>query len=244
MNPTLAKVLRNPLNSSYATDMINTGVSRIKDYIGIPTWKTYAIDISSTPKLTKGPFSNSKIVYSQEAPGTYITDDDDIWFFDAILRLEHSESQRITQHPVQTGANITDHSFALPAQLQCEVGMSDVMEGRIEGQWGSDSSEPTRSVAAYQRILYWKTYGIPLTIRTRLNTYTNMVVAHVSSPDNATMKHALKSLVTFQQIIVADVTIVKTSYLPHKTDEKNRNEVQAKDFGNNSALSEIFSGME
>src|SRR5690348_15645087 len=34
-----------------------------------------------------------------------------IYIFDAVLRVDHHQRLRITDHPVQTGANITDHAF-------------------------------------------------------------------------------------------------------------------------------------
>ncbi|MBU1067777.1 hypothetical protein KKE60_08325 [Patescibacteria group bacterium] len=164
-------------------------------------WRIMVAAMAPPASISGLPFTNDL-----EVPQTFIEDEEgNYWVFDAVIKLEHNESQRITQHPVQTGANITDHSYALPAKLTMEIGMSDVMEGYLFGQWGSDVSEPTRSVKAYQMLVDWKNYGIPLIITTRLKTYYDMVVAFVSAPDDARTKHGLKCMATFQQIFVAAV---------------------------------------
>jgi len=163
-------------------------------------WRAILQSMTPPPSISPQPFQNTI------SPSTIIQDDNgSFWTFDAVIKLEHSESQRITQHPVQLGANITDHSYALPAKLTMEIGMSDVMEGYFPGQWGSDISEPTRSVNAYLQIVDWKDRGVPLTIYTRLKDYYNMVVAFVTAPDDKTTRHGLKCMVTFQQIFVSTV---------------------------------------
>src|SRR3972149_4267465 len=61
------------------------------------------------------------------------------YFFDAFIRQEHRTTRRITEHPVQDGANISDHSYQLPAQLTLEIGMSDAMDAVVNGVWASSA---------------------------------------------------------------------------------------------------------
>lgn len=151
-------------------------------------------------------------------PITNFIEDEDgvVWYFDAIIRMDHNQSQRITQHPVQDGASIADHSFSLPAKLSMEIGMSDVMGSFVPGQWSFEStgSVGTRSQAAYQKLLAWKNAGMPLQISTRLDLYTNMVVETISAPDDVFTFHGLKCNVTFQQIFISTVQSEQTGKLP------------------------------
>lgn len=150
--------------------------------------------------------------WAQKPPATFIEDPDGVWwYFDAVMKLGHQASQRITQHPVQIGANITDHSFALPIQLTMEIGMSDVMASYAPGQWGSDESEPTRSVMAYQTLLQWKDEGTPLKITTRLKEYFPMVIEYISSDDTIQTINGLRAIVTFQQIFTVAIETQKDS---------------------------------
>ena len=88
-------------------------------------WRAVMVAITPNPRVSGEAYR--PIGWAQKHPQTFIEDPDgNLWYFDAVMRLEHLESQRVTQHPVQTGANITDHSYAQPAQLTLDIGMSDV----------------------------------------------------------------------------------------------------------------------
>lgn len=183
-------------------------------------WQVIQTVITPNPQIAKTAFRPPD--WGREQPLNYIEDDEGtMWFFDAVLKLLHNHSQRITQHPVQTGANITDHSFSLPARLTMEIGMSDVMDSYIPSQWGSDASEPTKSVMAFQTLLDWKNNGVPLLIRTRLNIYENMVIANIHAPEDFKTRYALKALVTFQQIFTTELQKAKVSTRPAVTEASN-----------------------
>lgn len=176
-------------------------------------WRAFLVATNPNPQVAPGAFRPPG--WGKEQPKTFIEDEEgNFWFFDAVIRQEHSESQRITQHPIQTNASISDHSYALPAQLTMEIGMSDVMDSYISGQWGTDSSSPTRSVMAYETLKKWKSFGVPLIISTRLDIYQNMVVQSISAPENINTLYGLKCLVTFQQIFTASIKAEKTNLRP------------------------------
>jgi hypothetical protein len=76
-------------------------------------------------------FEGSQLVYAKTSIAGF--------FFDAVLRVEHNRTLRMTEHPIQTGANVVDHAFMLPAQITLEIGMSDVMASIIPGQFKAPS---------------------------------------------------------------------------------------------------------
>lgn len=172
-------------------------------------WRAYLEAVTPNPEYAEGPYIGDKV------PDTFINDGTDTFYFDAIIRLEHNESRRITEHPVQTGANISDHSFQLPARLVLEIGMSDVMASYKDGQFGSDSSYPKRSVQAYHKFQEWQQFGLPLSVYTRLNDYSNMVIENISAPDDVKTKYGLKAMVSFKEIITQQIKTVKTSAIKH-----------------------------
>jgi hypothetical protein len=148
-----------------------------------------------------------------------ITDPDGgLWVFDAVFELDHNQSQRITQHPVQTGANITDHSYSQPAILTMNIGMSDAMSSYIPSNWGSDTSTPTKSVQAYRKLVDWKTYGITLNKWTRLWEYQDMVISNINSKDNVETKYGMRCTAVFQQIFTSTVA-AKNSLIPSVSGE-------------------------
>ena len=127
------------------------------------------------------------------------------YVFDAILRQEHTHMMRITEHPVQTGANISDHAYQLPATLMLEIGMSDAMDTFFPGQFEGPYS---KSVNAYQTLLDLQAKRLPIEISTRLNTYKNMVVEEIRAQDDFKTMYGLRAVVTFKQIITATVASV------------------------------------
>lgn len=177
-------------------------------------WRAHLVRTTPNPAISKSAFRPPGWSGGGDpnvaSPGTFIEDEyGTFWYFDAVLHLNHLQTQRVTQHPIQSGANISDHSYAMPAQLVMEIGMSDVMDSYVPGQWGTYSGKAfTKSALAYQQILDWKNNGAPLNITTRLDTYYNMVVASISAPDDSRTLHGLRCTVTFQQIFVAELKVI------------------------------------
>jgi len=146
------------------------------------------------------------------------------YFFDAVLRSEHTTSLTITDHPVEIGAAISDHSFVNPSILVMEVGMSDVAKSLVKGQFAGGWS---RSVTAYKVLLELQKSRIPFQVLTRLNLYKNMLIETMIVPDDKETLYGLKATVTMREIFVATVKTVKISERPQTTDSTQRGEVQA-----------------
>jgi hypothetical protein len=132
------------------------------------------------------------------------------YFFDAVLKADHQQALRITEHPVQTGANITDHAYIEPAMLVLEIGMSDAMDRYIAGQYRSN---PSKSVSAYETLLELQAKRQPLTVTTRLRKYDNMLIQNINSSDNVNSYYGVKAIVVFKQIIIAIDAATKRSVL-------------------------------
>lgn len=161
-----------------------------------------------------------------ESARTSITDaSGNIYIFDAIMRLEHSSQNRITEHPVQTGANISDHSFSLPDHVVMEIGMSDCMDVFTPGQF-DDNDSP--SISAYQTLKQMKTDRLPLTLTTRLDTYENMVIEQIHAPDDVKTMYALRCTVAFRQIMTATVNEITVSSRPQTTGDTKKGTVQGR----------------
>lgn len=72
----------------------------------------------------------SELIYAKTNVGGF--------FFDAFLSMQHQSTVTITQHPVETGAAISDHAYSNPAQLSMQIGMSDVIVP-LNDQFGGSS---------------------------------------------------------------------------------------------------------
>lgn len=146
-----------------------------------------------------------------------------LYVFDAVFRVSHSQPLTITQNPIQTGANITDHAFLRPARVTMGIGMSDVMDSYAPGMWVGNSS---KSVSAFQVLDSLRAARIPLTVTTRLKTYTNMLIEDIRVDDSIKTLYGLSAVVEFQQIFVANVATQGVSARTQTTDSSALGAVQ------------------
>lgn len=124
------------------------------------------------------------------------------YFFDAHLREDHNGSVRITDHPVQDGTNISDHAYNLPDKLSLEIFVSDVMDAVVVDQF---SEYDTKSISAYEILRALKEQRMPLSVKTRLHFYENMLIEHMNTPDDYKSSKSLKCSIIMKQIITATV---------------------------------------
>ena len=129
-------------------------------------------------------------------------------FFDAVLSTNIETKLTVTSHPVQNGANISDHAYSEPVQVSMEIGMSDAMASMKPGQFYGAWS---KSVSAYRQLVELQNSRKPFSILTRLNSYTDMVITGISVNDEPNALYGLKCSVNMQQIIMAEVTSEKVS---------------------------------
>ena len=129
-------------------------------------------------------------------------------FFDAVFSTTTSHSATITSHPVQNGANISDHMYDNPVSISMEIGMSDAMATMVSGQF---CSAYTKSVSAYRELVKLMQAHQPITVLTRMNQYPNMVIQGITVEDGPNTLTGLRANVNMQQIIMASVATEKVS---------------------------------
>ncbi len=127
------------------------------------------------------------------------------YYFDAVFLTDHDSEGVATEHPVQIGAAITDHFYVRPSRVTLEVGFSDLLQSFVPGQYSGGSG--SKSVNAYQTMRYIQSLGTPITLVTRLYTYTNMVITRITSPDDRKTIYGARIRIEFRQIIPAQVSL-------------------------------------
>lgn len=126
------------------------------------------------------------------------------YMFDVVFKENYQFDNQITQNPVQSGANINDHVYQQPVVITFDIGMSDCLASRVDGQFGTLNS---RSASAFS-ILYdlWQKATV-VQINTYLNdtvfSWKNMLIKSLSVLRDKTTHHAIRATVTMQQIIVS-----------------------------------------
>lgn len=155
------------------------------------------------------------------------------YFFDAVFSVDTEHSLTVTQHPVQTGANISDHAFVNPIRMTMQVGVSDAMAYRFGADYGGDGK--TKSVQAYRLLCKLQELRTPMQVVTRLNTYQNMLIESIDVSDDVSTLCALKATVNLVQVMVVNVGTEKVSARAWTSGaQKKAQEVQPK--GDNSTI--------
>jgi hypothetical protein len=167
--------------------------------------------------ILQGAYSSLTCVATQDKDGEYTS-----YFFDAVISAQHTTRRQITEHPVQWGAAISDHSYQLPAMLTLEVGMSDAMDSFNSGSY-SPKSKSGKSVNAYQTFVELQKTGQPLVVNTHLQRYTNMIIENINIADNNKTTYSAKFSISFKEIFIGITgTISKSLFQADTTAEAKK----------------------
>ncbi len=139
--------------------------------------------------------------------------------FDAWLRLNQNSSLTITEHPVETGAAISDHSFRNPRRWSFDIGITDVIPGSVAG--GSQS----KAVNAYNTLVNLQLSRQLLTLRGKYGTYGNVLISDIDISDDYTTKTTARPTVVLQEVILASQSPLVISSNPQATNQTDKGAV-------------------
>jgi hypothetical protein len=125
--------------------------------------------------------------------------------FDAILKTDHNSKLTATSHPIESGANISDHAFVEPSEVSIELAVSDSEINR--GTFGSGE----RSIKAFGELTKLQTSRKLITVVTRFKTYSNMLIMSISTPDDYTTMNAFRAMIMLREIPVVSTSRVTVS---------------------------------
>lgn len=109
---------------------------------------------------------------------------------DVTIEETGRDDLEITRHPVELGAQITDHAYKQPAEVTIRAGWSDSL------------SLPGYLKKVYASLLDLQYSRVPFTLVTGKRTYVNMLIASLSLTTDSTTENALIVTVMCRQVIV------------------------------------------
>lgn len=168
--------------------------------------------------VLKAGVSNTPPPSSQAAPGTWNLNG---MVFDAWLRLNHNTELTITQHPVETGAPISDHCFSNPRRFSFDIGMSDVLKSP------SAAGSSTRSINAYNSLVAMQESRQFLTLNCKYGFYRDILIQSINAVDDAQTVYGSRWTITLQRIVVASPQLGtgQISNNPQVTDQTSRGQL-------------------
>lgn len=108
---------------------------------------------------------------------------------DITIEEVSTDTLRITDHPVEVGAAVSDHAFKMPCELLMRVGWSD-SSGGYEGY----------SAQVYDRLLRLQASREPFTVFTGKRIYRNMLIAMLVQATDAETEHGMIATVMLRGI--------------------------------------------
>lgn len=127
-----------------------------------------------------------------------------------IVQEQGDDELQITDHPVESGANITDHAFKKPATLSVTYGWSE-----------SGGSIPFAGLLTptpadvYKMLLNLQNTCQPFDVITGKRKYTNMLLRRLSQATDQETENCLMVDAELQEIIVVDTTTTNRNVVIH-----------------------------
>lgn len=118
----------------------------------------------------------------------------DVFSFDATLSEQATDSADLTDHPVETGVDLTDHLKLNPTELQ----LTGIISGAPFPRQGLPSIDRERE--AYQQLLELHRRGETVTIVTGLRVYRNMLLTTVTVGRSEGGEQAIRPQCTFREV--------------------------------------------
>jgi hypothetical protein len=187
----------NPFNANLIADFalaeVNRTTYRPQQWTLPPGPATLMIDFAGVGDAPQ---------YSPSGIGATLSKTPTTYIFDCVILADHEQRVRKTEHPVQTGAAVSDHAFIEPARLSLDIGMSDAMDAYYPTFTGENQS---KSVNAYQTLILLMFSRIPLSITTRLRVYDNMIVEEVHPQESYKTYGGLRCRVAFGEVYFGQI---------------------------------------
>lgn len=143
------------------------------------------------------------------------------------IKETHTDEIEVTEHPVDQGANISDHAFARPAELVIEAawsnsppasnvvqGLAQAVSGTINGVSSIISGNaPSQIKELYSKLLQLQKSRIPFQVFTGKRDYADMLCTSLVAETDKETENVLKITARFKQVLIAQV-VVRTVSAP------------------------------
>ena len=129
------------------------------------------------------------------------------YYFDAVLSSDHFITRRFTDHPVQSGASVTYHSYQMPDRVALDVMFSDSQQSYQDGQYSS-------SIDAYRKFKALMKTGQLVQLNTRLENYPSMGIEEIRDSDSVVTFGSVHFTIVFKEVIVASLSTQTVSSRP------------------------------
>ena len=151
--------------------------------------------------LSGGETDDGDVLFSSRMIGDFVAD--------VTVEEEHTDDLTITEHPVETGAAITDHAYKNPARLVLRVGWSNS---------SSTATGPSYVRDVYQMLLDLQATRQPFSVSTGKRAYPSMLMQGLSITTDVATENSLHVTCALREIIIVNTTDPTTTASANQAD--------------------------
>lgn len=136
------------------------------------------------------------------------------------LEERHQDDLVITDHPVEQGAQITDHAYKRPAEVSLRYGWNGAGLAQLVGSINPlqpDLPNGDSIVDTYQKLLELQASRIPFEILTGKRRYSNMLIKSLATTTDEKTENVLFINATCREVLIVQT---QATTLPPKTSQK------------------------
>lgn len=139
---------------------------------------------------------------------------------DVVISEEHEDEVVVTRHPVDTGANVSDHAYRQPAVINCQFGWTDSSRLLNSVLDFSIFKGLTTTKDVYEALLELLNQRVPFELSTGKRVYPKVILTKLKTTSTADSESALIVDATFEEIITATATEVTLAEINQKNPQK------------------------
>lgn len=131
---------------------------------------------------------------------------------DVVVSEKHSDTLEITEHPVEIGAPVADHSFKRPAELSMEVGFAgggSLLDLLNTTSFGIGLGLSPRET--YQQILDLQASRVPFDVVTGKRIYSNMLIRVIDVTTDRTTENVLMASLVLRQVLISQTQSISVA---------------------------------
>ncbi|MCA7953850.1 hypothetical protein LGM43_26635 [Burkholderia seminalis] len=138
------------------------------------------------------------------------------------IEERYSDELTVTDHTVEVGADITDHSYRRPSELTMQCGWSDsdytALLGALQGIFNGSLPKGDYVDSVYSQLLALQQSRQPFSVTTSRRRYDNMLLTSLSTVTDLKTNSALIVTASMREIIMVESRVTK---LPPKSNQLN-----------------------
>lgn len=147
---------------------------------------------------------------------------------DVTIEEHHTDTITLTDHPIETGASITDHAYVNPSELTMRCAWSNsnsIVDSIVSGSLLSGSISSANDL--YRQLLALQSSRVPFDVVTGKRTYSNMLIKSLAVTTDKDSENALIVTAVLRQVIIVQTSTASVPDSAVQADPSSTGSVQS-----------------